>query len=80
MRRHWKWRPWAETYLTLFQARGTPSEALGGARFCLLDGSTEVALEGTRIEDLINVSHGIDFILDAWTKDFQTLGKKDIPG
>ena len=35
---------------------------MGGARFCWLDGSTEVTLEGTRIEDLINVSHGIDLI------------------
>ena len=37
-------------------------------------------MDDTRIEDLINVSHGIDFILDAWTKDFQTLGKTDIMG
>ena len=71
----WKWRPW-----TLLNGRGTASEARHGARFCLLCGSTEAALEGTRIEDLINVSHGIDLILRCLDERFPDLQQIDKMG
>ena len=54
--RNWKWRKWAEAYLTHPETKGTPKEAHGGALFCLLDGPAELALEGLDIEELCVVN------------------------
>ena len=56
-RRCWKWRPWADTYLTLLQGRGTASETRGAARFCLLDELTQMALEEAPVSRTSSMCH-----------------------
>ena len=72
-RRYWKWRKWAKAHLTLFEAKGTPKEAHGGALFCLLDGPAALALEGLNIEELC-VVNGADRLFSC-LEDLETHDK-----